>query len=216
MNRRQLADWFLRLAIAYAAMVLLAGLLGTHYGELLLPAFRAEIHWICSDFRIMGFELIEARGESRFGLVAMSIRHQVIEGTVIPAGAIVSGSTLLGHSLQHPVLMFSLLIAWPGIPALRRIGVCVLALPFLLLVECLDVPVVLGGNVLASMVEQVAPQTVNASPMVQWIDFLGGGGRIVISLMAAVCALFVFRLVEAKLLRLRDPPSPYTLVVDPR
>lgn len=216
MQRQQVFDWAVRLVLAYAGMLFLAGLLGQFYGESLLPLFRGMIRLICPDFWIMGFDLIEDRGEFRFALVAISVRDQLIGNAIIPAGAVVSGSTLLGHSLQHPVLMFSLLLAWPRVPALRRFALCCLALPFLLLVECLDVPVVLGGNVLASMAEQVAPALLARSLLVHWIDFLGGGGRIVISLLAAGGALLLFRFIETKLLPASRGISPYTLAAGPR
>lgn len=216
MKRRQIADFALRLVIAYAAMVFLAGFLGTWYGEMLLPVYRMVVRWICADYRVMGFDLIDARGELRFGLVAVSTHFQTVGGNIVPPGAMVTTATLLGHSLQHPVVIFSLLLAWPGIEAWRRVGLGIAALPVLLVVECADVPVVLGGNVRAAVLEQFAPQLVNSSVMVQWIDFLGGGGRIVISLLAAAAALCVFRSVEAVLGRGWRPSGPYVLARDPR
>ncbi len=215
MNGRQMADWTLRMVIAYAVMAVLAGFLRPQYGEMVLPVYRAVVRWICADYRIMGFDLVETRGELRFGLVAVSSHYQMVGGKLLPPGAMVTSSTLLGHSLQHPILIFSLLLAWPGISAWRRIGLCICALPFLLLAECVDVPVVLGGNVLAAVVGQLAPETVSQSLTVQWIDFLGGGGRIVISLLAAAAALFAFRLIEAKLFRGSVSADPYTLRIDP-
>ena len=196
-------------------MLVLAGMLGRQYGELVLPMYRTIVRWICADYRIIGFDLVETRSELRFALVAVSMRDQFIGGHVVPPGGMLTSATLLGHSLQHPVLIFSLLLAWPGFSVWRRAGLCVTALPFLLLIECVDVPVVLGGNVLAAVVEQVTPQAVTQSPMVQWIDFLGGGGRIVISLLAVAATLLVFRRLEKKLRRTPLLPEAFALTGDP-
>ncbi len=215
MDRRRLADWLLRSLVAYALMLVLAGMLGRQYGELLLPVYRVIVRWICTDYRIMGFDLVETRGELRYALVAVGTGYRVIGGQVVPPGGMVTSATLLGHSLQHPVLMFSLLLAWPGFAAWRRAGLCISALPFLLLVECVDVPVVLGGNVLAAVVEQIAPRAVTASPMVQWIDFLGGGGRIVICLLAVAATLLLFRWFESMRPGAPRPPEPFALTGDP-
>jgi len=50
---------------------------------------------------------------------------------------------------------------------------------------------------------------VTRSFMVQWIDFLGGGGRIVICLLAATAAVSVFRIIEARFFPEGVSSGPY-------
>jgi hypothetical protein len=171
-------------------MLALAALFGAQYGAMLLPIYRSIIGWSCTGYRIAGFDLLDHLPEARFALVVIGAASQPVSAGAPAQAAVATVSTLLGHSLQHPIVMFSLLLTWPGFTALRRVGLLFSALPVLLLVECLDVPLVLSGNVISAFAERGAP----ANPLVvQWIDFLDGGGRIVLSLLGAATTLLVFR-----------------------
>jgi hypothetical protein len=197
MNRQQATDWSVHLAIAFAAAFALATVFGGHFGEALLPSFRAVLRWLCREYWIAGLDLIEERGESRFIALAVTLPGMQVAGRGVAPGGPVSSMTLLGHALQYPVVMFTVLWSWPALSLIRGIAMSLFALPMLWLAECLDVPVVLGGNIRAAVAEQVAPWTVASSPLVQWIDFLGGGGRMLLALGAAFATIALFRFLEA-------------------
>ena len=132
--------------LVFLALLSASIFLGQHYVELLLPLYRWEIAWLNPDCRIASLALINTQGEALVGLDLEAVHQFLFAGQIIPAGAVISSSTLLGHVVLHPLLMFSVLLAWPGISGRGRLALVVIALPWLALVEMLDVPLLLTGS----------------------------------------------------------------------
>ena len=76
----------------------------------------------------------------------------------------------------------------------RRIALLVIAVPFLLLVEMLDVPLVLLGSIEDLILTNVAPTT--NSLLVNWMNFLNGGGRLALAIVAVTASVGIFRILE--------------------
>ena len=188
--------------LAYLLLLALSLRFGSDYVGFLLPLYRWEITHLTQDFTIQSLLLGENRGEQ---VVALSLltRYFVAGNQVIPPDVSVSCSTLLGHALQHPLLMLSLVIAWPASTLKQRLGYVACALPFLLLVELLDTPLVLLGSAQDVIIANVAPGT--GSLTVDWMNFMNGGGRLALSLAGGVaaisCAQGLVRLKKKRLLK---------------
>jgi len=181
---------------AYLALLGLSLQFGPHYVEFLLPLYRWEIAALTPDYRIASLALADNRGETVVAVTLDLVRYIVVAGQALPPGGNISSSTLAGHALQHPLLMLSLLVAWPAAGISRRIALLAIALPFLLLVEMLDVPLVLLGSIDDLILANVAPGT--SSFLVVWMYFMNGGGRLALSVAAALAAVGVGRVLEAR------------------
>jgi hypothetical protein len=92
--------------------------------------------------------------------------------------------------------MLSLLVAWPAASISRRIALLAIAVPLLLLVEMLDVPLVLLGSMDDLILANVAPGT--SSFLVVWMYFMNGGGRLALSVAAALAAVGFARMLAAR------------------
>ena len=198
MRQLQLLRTGLVATSVFVALLIAAMFLGQHYVELLLPLYRWEIAGLNPDYRIASLALINGQGE---GLVQLKIEaaHQFLfAGKIIPAGTVFSSSTLLGHVVLHPLLMFSVLLAWPGISGRGRLALVVIALPWLALVEMLDVPLLLTGSITDLLLSQLAPYLASDSWIVHWTYFLESGGRLALSLAAALATLGCYRWVRAR------------------
>jgi hypothetical protein len=82
--------------------------------------------------------------------------------------------------------MLSLLAALPVSNIQHRIALLFMAVPLLLLVEMLDVPMVLLGSIEDLILANVAPTA--DSFLVGWMNFMNGGGRLALSIVAALIA----------------------------
>jgi hypothetical protein len=82
--------------------------------------------------------------------------------------------------------MLSLLLALPVSNIQHRVALLFMAVPLLLLVEMLDVPLVLLGSVEDLILANTAP-TAN-SFLINWMNFMNGGGRLALSIAAALIA----------------------------
>lgn len=172
--------------ITYLALLALSFQFGSEYVRFLLPLYQWEISHLTQEYTIQSLVLGDSRGEE---VVAFSLltRYFVLGNQVIQPGMSISCSTLLGHALQHLLLILSLVIAWPAPSWSQRLLRLVCALPFLLVVEMLDIPLVLMGSVEDLILANVAPGT--DSIVVDWMNFMNGGGRLALSLAGGIAAI---------------------------
>jgi hypothetical protein len=186
MYQRTLLESAVLFLIAYFALLTLSLYSGSEYARFVLPLYRWELGLLTQDYRVQSLMLGNTRGE---GVVIATLitGYFVIGGHVIRPGISITCSTLIGQALQHPMLILSLAVAWPAsTPAQRIVRLCC-ALPFLLLVELLDIPLVLLGSAQDLMMANSRAE--NGSLLVCWMDFLNGGGRPALSIFAAMMAV---------------------------
>ncbi len=199
MNKKALLKFAALFLPAYLALLVLSMQFGHHYVEFLLPLYRWEIGWFTPDYRIASLALADNRGEAVVALTLDMIRYVVVAGHGLPPGGSISSSTLAGHALQHPLLMLSLLAAWPAASLPHRVALLAIAVPLLLLVEMLDVPLVLLGSIEDLVIANIAPDA--GSFLVYWMNFLNGGGRLALSIAAAFAAAGLGRMLAARMQR---------------
>jgi len=187
MNRRKLFKFTAIFLAAYLALLALSMQYGQRYIELLLPLYRWEVGWFTPDYRILSLGIQDNHGEAVVALNLLQTRLTVIEDHLLYPGGTFSSSTLAGHALQHALLMLSLLAAWPVRHFSGRLLLLVSAVPFLLLMEMLDTPLMLLGAIDDLILANVAPDA--SSFLIYWMHFLDGGGRLALSIAAALAAV---------------------------
>jgi hypothetical protein len=180
------------LILVYLVQLTLSLYYGHTYVELLLPLYRWEIDHLAQDYHIQSLIIGNSSGESVVTLSLLT-KYLLIDKQVIPPGISISCSTLAGHALQHPLLLLSLAFAWPATTIAQRIARIFCALPFLLLVEMLDIPLILLGSAQDLLMANFASE--NSSFMIGWMNFLNGGGRPALSLFAAMLAVICSRFI---------------------
>ncbi|WP_189836497.1 hypothetical protein [Sulfurirhabdus autotrophica] len=192
MNQRTLLKSAAVFLIAYLALLALSLQFGHRYVELLLPIYHWEIGWLTPDYRILSLGLQDNRGEEVIALNLQLMHYIVVEEHVLSPGGNISSSTLAGHALQDAVLMLSLLAAWPTRRFYKRLLLLAGAVPVLLLVEMLDIPLMLLGSMDDLILSRVAPDA--SSFLVYWMHFLDGGGRLALSIVGALLVVVFGRL----------------------
>ena len=171
---------------SYLALLVLSLHFGGDYVSMLLPLYRWELSQLAQDYQIQTLQLVDSHGEAVVALTLLT-RYFVFGSQVIHPDISISCSTLMGHALQHLLLMLSLVIAWPTSKLSQRILRLACALPFLLLVEMLDIPLVLLGSVKDLISANFAHGA--GSLAIDWMNFINGGGRLALSIAGAVVAI---------------------------
>jgi hypothetical protein len=196
--RANVAEFAMRLAGAYAVLLLLAVILSEPIVNTVLPLLRWELGWLLPDFRIDRLAVVSSGYERVIALSAETLRP-IDLGGIWPAGVMLESSTLLGHALQPALLALSLLWAWPVRGGFERVALLVCGLVALLLVALLDTPVVLAGALVDLMAAQSAsaPEPLLATLM----NFLNSGGRLLLGLMVVALATALFGAVRRWCLR---------------
>ncbi|MDP2822671.1 MAG: hypothetical protein Q8O52_08320 [Sulfuritalea sp.] len=161
--------------------------------EWLLPLFRIEIGWLEDRYRILGLSLATQGADSVVRLDVNLQRIMVVGSHVIhpdPRGH-AHVTTLTGHVLQPAILGLALLAAWPPGVATRMAREyalrLVLGLAMIGIVLAADVPFVLLGELWAIAHERFSPG--NFSPLLVWTNFLQGGGRLALGLLAGAAGI---------------------------
>jgi hypothetical protein len=193
----------LRLLLAWGLLTGLAYAFGEHYGRLVIPVYREAVSVLAPEYRIHALELREQGGQRYFSLQVYT-REGIRKGEVtLRPGIGLSSQTLLGHALQHPILIFGLLLAWPVAGLARRALLLLLGVPALVVVEFLDVPLVLLGSLEDLILANVAPELLEDSPRVLAMHFMNTGGRLALAVAAALLAIAAVRLLPAPEVRVR-------------
>jgi len=111
------------------------------------------------------------------------------------AGRPYTSKTISINQYLHPILIFSILAAWPGIMLRDRFKVFLLMLPFLLIVEMLDIPILLATRSNEIMRANLLHDSLADKRFGSyWVAFLHTGGRAALSVTAAGLALGCFYL----------------------
>lgn len=184
----------LELVGAFLVLTLLALTLGHYYVELWMPLYREVAGWLLPEYRVIDLTLRQGANESVLALTAETAGNMLIGLKYLPAGVGMTSTTLAGHALQHPVIIFSLLLAWPTVPRRDRWRLVLCGIPLLVLVALLDIPFVLAGALQDLVFGTLAPDQASFSVLIGWVHFLNGGGRLLLSITAVLLAVSVYTL----------------------
>ena len=198
MNSQAMLRFVLMLALAYAVLLAASVRFGPLYSAAWLPLFQWQMEYIAPDYKVVTLHIVERQRQRVIEAVIETVRPVRIGGTIIPAGVPVTTSTVIGNQLLHPVLLFSLLLAWPTVSLKARGLLLLLAVPVLGVVEMLDIPLVLLGSVQDMLLAMLAPDQLRASVLVYWMNFLNSGGRQALTLAAAGLTWIAYRSIRLK------------------
>ncbi len=207
MSRRQpLESAMFFLAVA-GAMSWLAYAAGDSLPQALLPLYRRELQWLMDGFRVDYLDLQEQGGETVLMMQATLQAPLVIMGRILPAGGSVGASTLAMHAWAHPVLLFSLLAAWPGVPLGQKPRLLLIGVPWVLLAESIDIPLVLWGSVEDILYWQVDPAMTNPPPGSAVQHALDGGGRYGMTILFSLFAVMMHQSLPAGTRAIHEPAA---------
>lgn len=195
MSRKQLLESALIFGLVAAALTWLIYRFEASLLDALIPLIRAELKLLLPDFHLDYLDWKIDRNETVVALTATLIEHRVVLGQVLPPGVSINASTIAAHAWIHPVLMLSLLAAWPGIAWQRKPLLLLLGLPFVLLAEMLDVPIMLWGALEDLIYFQLDPARVMESMGSRAQHFLDGGGRYALSILLALLAVILCKII---------------------
>jgi hypothetical protein len=177
----------LRLLLWLPPLIWLAWSQGWNFAHALLPMFRTILDAVMTDFSLLSLEIGYQR-EYVFMAQLISEQIQVVGGRIMPAGITVDASTPMYGALVHPIILAAAALAWPGLHWRARVARLLLSLPFLLLLEMVDIPLVLASAITDLLSFSTNPEADRASALVDWIRLMDGGGRLALAIAGAFMA----------------------------
>lgn len=157
-----------------------------HYARELATFIAPAVQWLCNvwsaDFEVVRIAVTQPSREWVFFIDAVSTQERIFPKGTLPAHTPLTSTTLVGHVFQPLILLLTCLplLAQKG---LRSVACLVLAA---LIVFALDVPLVLIGAMEDVLRYHLDPAQTTFSLSVLWMNFLNGGGRLVLPVVMVV------------------------------
>ena len=204
------------LIVSYIVLSALMLLFGDYYIKLLLPFFSLAIDMISTELQVESISLGTQGSTQQILAVVINPEPLHFQTVSMPAKIPMQLSTLQGHVLQHIIIIYSLLLAYPPVFKADKLKLLLISIPFLLVVEFIDIPIVLLGSAYDLIYSNLATDLVKSSPLITMMNFLNGGGRLALSVAAAICSIGVLKLLRTfnynHLLLLVFPNAPRTKI----
>jgi hypothetical protein len=158
----------------------------------MLPAIPATMDWLASDFRIEAVSVFTDHGSARVGILAVLSRSLVEAGRAVIAGETtpILLTVTVGGVLQPVWMALIAAAAWPGRAAEFALRLP-LVLPAAALPMLLDTPVSFATRLWDTQLSTL--HIPHHSPLIWWVAFLEGGGRLVLGLVAGAVAVAAAR-----------------------
>lgn len=174
--------------LVFPALIWLGIKFESQYISLFLPVYQWVLGAALPDYAVVALSQSSLSNESVIAATVLAVREQIIGAQHLPPGFSVTASTLSAHALKHVIIMLLLILIWPRINAVQRIARVFFCIPFLVVVEMMDIPLVLASAVNDLVEVNVAPELAANSWLIGWTKVMDGGGRIVLSIVAVLSA----------------------------
>lgn len=190
LNRAPLIKLAGRFTLAIVLLLTLNQLYGKAVIEAMLPLLHWELAQLDDTYRILDLRLDREGHDTVIRLDVGLERAVVIGGRVLMPDprARANVSTLAAHVTQPAMLCLALVLAWPTRKVIEYPLRALIACGGLALLVLADVPFVLWAELWNLHVSAFEPD--RFSPLLIWKDFLQGGGRFMLGLVAGVLVLW--------------------------
>jgi len=168
---------------AYISLVLLFHFIGPWYSRAFIPLFAYEIKLIRPSYDLRELAFKDRKRISY--TVVFPVERPYEEGKTLLADAEIKGSALTSFLYIHPIIVFSVLFAWPGFSMREKLRAVMIALPLLALVTLIDIPF----HLLYLMEMEYHGLSVYDRIIRLWGKMLNNGGRQFLSILVVfACA----------------------------
>ena len=177
----------LKISLVLALLIAIAQYWGNYYVEALLPIYRGAINWVLPNYQVLSLSLSQQQAELIVAAHLITINEQIISGHTIPAGVTLDASTLADHALKHLIIVFTAILIWPALTPVERGIRLLISVPFIVLLEMVDIPFAIAGAVQDLVFFNLSTDYATHKPLlVRWLLLLDGGGRLMLSMAVPI------------------------------
>ncbi len=164
-------------------------------GEILLAPLLPLLQWIANGLSTDYLAQLSLASTEQGSIIKIMARvsHNLFQYSipVAPQGAELSGAGTLMHALTPLVILFALVVAWPG-PGWQVFTRLLLGVPLGVFIMCGTVPVLLVSHIestLYNAVQNVATEALPMPAILYWVMFMEMGGLWLFSILAALIVI---------------------------
>lgn len=193
-----------RFILTLSLMAALMSFFGPTYIQGFLPLFQKQIKLLHPEYDINEFYLSEKNQimfQVRVNRFMVDEQGRHIGGTEAKAG--IHGWTMY----TAPIIIFSIILAWPGLASKTRAKAFLIALPLLFLSQFIDIPIHCINRIEATW----PAESLSSELRTFWAFVLTNGGRQFMAFFIALLSVFSARLVIPERVKTtvgRNDPCP--------
>jgi hypothetical protein len=170
-----------RLILACTAVIVLFYIISPFYMRLLLPVFAWQIELLNPNYKVAHKDMIRIR---QINYLQMDIAIKPTDSSdpkrIPESGHVTRHKAQAGSLCIAPIIIFSLILSWPNLSIRRRLNAFIFSLPLIVLIQCMDYPIIFLSNIAAAYSDNKTAITVSKI----WSHILNNGGRQFLSLIA--------------------------------
>lgn len=187
MSRKELTKLLAVLLLSY--LVLLAGFtfFGSSYARLLFPLFQKEIALLSSNVVVLSLGFENHQDQQGITMVVQLTDPRIKRGMFFGWPPM--------NLYIYPIIIFTILSAWPRISLVDRAKLFALSLPLLVILEMIDMPLVVISRATEQIRALLAGNEVSPSlSHTYWLSFLSNGGREFLAISTALLLVALLHL----------------------
>lgn len=186
--KTKILHFLLRLILAGLFLSALLYVAGPFYIRLFLPLFSNEIEILHPEYNIKEFYLDDKNQimyQIRVDRVGFDHKGSALGGSEVKAG-------IVGRTLYiSPLILYSFLLAWPGLSIKERSKAFLISVPLLIITQMVDIPMDIINRVEAPW----GVKSLTGQIREFWYYLLNNGGRQFLALLVALISIASVRLV---------------------
>lgn len=180
----------LRLVPASIFFVLLFYVINPFFVRLYLPMIAAQLEWMDPAYDVETSEILTIN-RVKYLQYTITVNKPVANRPYTPQET-VNTFTLKAQANTlciAPIIVFSLILAWPGMSLLIRLQTFLLSLPLIILVNALDLPMIF----IAIIESAYSTSAIGNSVLAVWSHILNGGRQFLalVAFMISIAPIYI-------------------------
>jgi hypothetical protein len=179
-------SFFLRLIPACFFVIILFYFISPFFINGHLKLFKNQLRLLHPEYEILSSDIIKINQLNYIEFLIKVNKNSTLPNSSVYKGAIIKVKGQASTLCIVPIIIFSLILAWPGLVFIKRFKAILIVTPLMFVFSALDYPIMFIADI--ESVFSDAP--VMNSMRLLWKHLLNNGGRQFIALM--ICLLSIF------------------------
>ena len=180
--------FLLRLIPAFLFFTLLFYLIAPFFINAHLNLFKNQLRFLHPEYDILSYDIIKFNQLDYLQFDIKVNKTPTLAGSPAHKGDTIRIKAQASSLCVAPIIIFSLILAWPGIGMWKRLKAIFIAIPLMIVLAALDYPIIFIADI-----ESVFSDTPILNGMGQlWKHLMNNGGRQFLALM-----IFAFSIILA-------------------
>lgn len=178
---RQIFRFIVSFIAAYALLVAVFYTLGHRFIKLTLPFYALELKLLRPDYEVQASGIERGKDDRIHSYYRIKLNSTVFDSLGQPRRGVVVKVEFEGTNLYvYPIIVFSLIFAWPRLSARDRIIASGVAFPMIILFSLFDIPL----QVITQFEQSFSVEYQWRELRLAALHFLANGGRLLFALLA--------------------------------